>query len=401
MDRHWGHKRENEPTKHHIERIVILGALAFGASAGAQSVEKQATSEGPPATISDAELDEFEARLKYTEPEMAGLAIAEIIAEQGRDRVEALLRTGQTRRPTGPWAIQWLMIFAKDRHEAESLTGEARAEHFRKTLAYLQESYDATTHALQQARGEKDTEEKHASEPAPALQKAYASFLIAVKNMPNPPRTDRDVYNWLADNPAKIADYELPDYRTWLRGPRAVRNETLRSMIPSLQECLALATLEAGETAIAKRHARELLKNNTDSKSWNYGNIIHDANATLGRLALREGKVADAKRYLLKAGRTPGSPQLNSYGPSMALARELLEEGERNAVIEYLDLIGSFWGQGYGYKTNEKASRGKRALLQQWKTEIRAGKIPKHRKWLRTGDDSKNGAREKVSENSS
>ncbi len=391
MDRHCGHKGENEPTRHRIEWVVILGALACGASGGAQSVEKQASSEGVPATISDAELDEFEARLKYSEPEMVGLAIPGIIAEQGRDRVEALLRAGQTRRPTGPWAIQWVMIFAQDRLEAKSLTGEARKEHFRKTLAYLQESYDATTHALQQTRGEQDTEEKHASEPSPALQKAYASFLIAVKNMPNPPRTDRDVYNWLADNPAKIDDYDLPDYQTWLRGPRKVRNETLRSMIPILQEYLALATLEAGETATAKRHASESLKNNTDSKSWNYGNIIHNANETLGLLALREGKVPEAKRYLLKAGQTPGSPQLNSYGPSMDLARELLEEGERNAVIEYLDLIGSFWGQGYGYKTNETAARGKRALLQQWKTDIRAGKIPKHRKWLRPGDDSKDG----------
>ena len=260
MDRHCGHKGDNEPTRHHIEWVVVLGALAFGASVGAQSVEKQASSEGAPPTISDAELDEFEARLKYSEPHMAGSVIFGVIAEQGRDRVEALLRAGQTRRPAALWGIQWQMMFTQDRLEAKPLTGEARKEHFRKALAYLQESYDATTHALQQARGEKDTEEKHASEPAPALQKAYASFLIAVKNMPNPPRTDRDVYNWLADNPAKIDDYELPDYRTWLRGPCKVRNETLRFMIPSLQECLALATLEAGETATAKRQvARPLL----------------------------------------------------------------------------------------------------------------------------------------------
>ncbi len=391
MDRHCGHKGDNEPTRHHIEWVAILGAIAFGASAGAQSVEKQASSEGAPATISDAELDGFEARLKYSQPHMAGSVIFGVIAEQGRDRVEALLRAGQTRRPTGPWAIQWLMIFAQDRLEGKSLTGEARKEHARKALAYLQESYDATTHALQQTRGEQDTEEKHASEHAPALQKAYASFLIAVKNMPNPARTDRDVYNWLADNPAKIDDYKLPDYQTWLRGLRKVRNEMLRSMIPNLQGDLALAALEAGETATAKRRARELLKNNTDSKSWNYGNIIHDANEILGRLALREGKVAEAKRHLLKAGQTPGSPQLNSYGPSMDLARELLEQGERNAVIEYLDLIGKFWGQRYGYKANERFSREKRALLQQWKTDIRAGKIPKHRKWLRPGDDSKDG----------
>ena len=408
MDRHCGHKRDNEPTSHHIEWVVVLGALAFGASVGAQSVEKQASSEGAPPTISDAELDEFEARLKYSQPHMVGSVIFGVIAEQGRNRVEALLRAGQTRRPAALWGIQWQMMFAQDRLEAKTLTGEARKEHFRKALAYLQESYDATTHALQHARAEKGTEEKHAFEHAPAEQ-AYASFVIAVKNMPNPPRTDRDIYNWLADSPAKVRadrdkhngladklakvldDYELPDYETWLRHICKARNEMLRDMIPNLQGELALAALEAGEMATAKRHASELLKNNTDSKSWSYGNIIHNMNEILGRVALREGKVAEAKRHLLKAGQTPGSPQLNSYGPSMDLARELLEEGERNAVIEYLDLIGTFWGQGYRYKANERFSRKKRALLQQWKTDIRAGKIPKHRKWLRPGDDSKDG----------
>jgi len=38
---------------------------------------------------------------------------------------------------------------------------------------------------------------------------------------------------------------------------------------------------------------------------------------------LKEGKVEDAKHYLLEAGKTPGSPQLNSFGPDMSLAEEL------------------------------------------------------------------------------
>jgi len=50
-----------------------------------------------------------------------------------------------------------------------------------------------------------------------------------------------------------------------------------------------------------------------------------------------------AKKYLLKAGKMPGSPQLDSYGPNMTLAKELLEKGEREVVIEYFQMCASFW----------------------------------------------------------
>ena len=43
-------------------------------------------------------------------------------------------------------------------------------------------------------------------------------------------------------------------------------------MLPSLQIDLALAALEAGETELAKKHATETLKKNTDAESWDYGN---------------------------------------------------------------------------------------------------------------------------------
>jgi hypothetical protein len=99
-------------------------------------------------------------------------------------------------------------------------------------------------------------------------------------------------------------------------------NETLEAVLPGLRMDLALAALEAGELELAKKHAAETLRNNNDPKGWNYGNIIHKANQILGRCALREGKPADAKMHLLAAGATPGSPQLDSFGPQMQLAGE-------------------------------------------------------------------------------
>jgi hypothetical protein len=46
---------------------------------------------------------------------------------------------------------------------------------------------------------------------------------------------------------------------------------------------------------------------------WNYGNAVHKANLALGRVALRDGDIEQAKHYLIEAGKTPGSPQLNSF----------------------------------------------------------------------------------------
>jgi len=105
----------------------------------------------------------------------------------------------------------------------------------------------------------------------------------------------------------------------------------------------ALALLEADRLAEAKKLAKDALNNNIDIHSWNYGNIINAANTILGRVALREGDIEEAKIYLMLSAETTGSPQLNSFGPSFILARELLQQGEKNTVLGYLDRIAVFW----------------------------------------------------------
>ena len=59
-------------------------------------------------------------------------------------------------------------------------------------------------------------------------------------------------------------------------------------------------------------------------------------------------RLAEAKKRLLDAGKTPGSPQLNSFGPNMTLAKEMLEAGEKSAVLEYLQLCEKFWSMEDG-----------------------------------------------------
>lgn len=110
----------------------------------------------------------------------------------------------------------------------------------------------------------------------------------------------------------------------------------------------------------AQEHARLLPKYKGD---WNYGNAFQDVNIVMGRLALAEGRMEDARRYLLKAGDTPGSPQLKSFGPNMTLARDLLLHGEREVVLEYFGKCSRFW----------KMDRG---ALERWTAQVRAGKIP-------------------------
>ena len=78
-------------------------------------------------------------------------------------------------------------------------------------------------------------------------------------------------------------------------------------------------------------------------QSWNYGNAIHVANLVLGRVALAKGEMDDARKFLLAAGKTPGSPQLKSFGPDMVFAIEMLRKGEKDTVLQYFDLCEKFW----------------------------------------------------------
>ncbi len=105
-------------------------------------------------------------------------------------------------------------------------------------------------------------------------------------------------------------------------------------------------------------------------------------NEVLGRAAPRAGNRDEARRALLAASATPGSPQLDSYGPNFELAREMLGKGEKDVVIQYLDLVGKFWGHDDPKRPQYSALAARHAaLLAKWKQEIREGKIPTDANW--------------------
>lgn len=127
---------------------------------------------------------------------------------------------------------------------------------------------------------------------------------------------------------------------------------------------LARNAFEAGDLVKAYKYAEDLLKKSSEYKNnWNYGNAIHHGNQILGRIALASGDIEKAKKYLLESANTQGSPQLNSFGPNMTLAKELLEKNERDVVIHYFKICEKFWKRG-----NEK--------LKNWANIVKGGGIP-------------------------
>ena len=127
---------------------------------------------------------------------------------------------------------------------------------------------------------------------------------------------------------------------------------------------LAKVAFESGDMEKAKTYATELLNKAAHYKNnWNYGNAIHHGNLILGRIALKSGDLEKAKEYLIEAGKTPGSPQLNSFGPNMTLAKELLEKSEKEVVIKYFQLCADFWEMG-------------KDDLKNWTSIVKEGGVP-------------------------
>jgi len=126
----------------------------------------------------------------------------------------------------------------------------------------------------------------------------------------------------------------------------------------------AKASFDFGNKDQARWLAEELQNMVGDYPTdWNYGNAVHDVNIVFGRIAVSEGRIEDAKAHLLGAGKSPGSPQMNSFGPNMSLAKDLLEIGEKEVILKYFKLCAKFWKKKF-------------SKLDQWTREVQSGQIP-------------------------
>jgi len=132
---------------------------------------------------------------------------------------------------------------------------------------------------------------------------------------------------------------------------------------------LMKASLDAQAYGSAEELATQLLaRAKVFETTWIYGEALHAAHIVLGQIALTRGYIAMAVEQLLAAGRTPGSPQLNAFGPDFDLAARILDSGQPNAVIEYLESCKTFW------------TRNVRAL-EQWQLAIKKGGSPTFKVW--------------------
>jgi hypothetical protein len=124
--------------------------------------------------------------------------------------------------------------------------------------------------------------------------------------------------------------------------------------------------LEVSDVGKAQSCAERMLANAEalkDEQPSSKGDALNKAHNFMGRVALHKGDLEKAKQELLAAGNVPGDGTLTSLGPNMALAKELLEKGEREVVLQYLDLCGKFWPYG---------SR----QLAAWKLAVQNGNMP-------------------------
>ena len=126
----------------------------------------------------------------------------------------------------------------------------------------------------------------------------------------------------------------------------------------------AQAAFEAGDSAKAAAWSIEMLTAAEKAENGReYSDEVHYGNIVLGRIALRQGDTTSASTHLLKAADTTGNSHLDTFGPNMMLAKEMLDRGWNKPVLEYLEACSKFW----------KSDDGK---LAKWQSDVAAGKTP-------------------------
>jgi len=169
----------------------------------------------------------------------------------------------------------------------------------------------------------------------------------------------------------------------WLERSRRIRRErmdkrgdawTRRDEFGDLlaRAHIAPAAVVAGDVGRAERYANEILRTREVAMAGGAPTHVdlgaresYIAHIILGNVVLARGEVGAASEHLRLASRAapPSSPSLSTLGPDTELAAALLEQGEREAVVEYLTTMKDVWRRGA-------------RQLDRWIAEIESGRTP-------------------------
>jgi hypothetical protein len=167
---------------------------------------------------------------------------------------------------------------------------------------------------------------------------------IDARFMPDPPVNHADRAKAVRNKLAAAPDA----YSRWVSVGSAAY---WTAWTPAQDEAIALAN----ETlALAPQYKQD----------WNYGNALHGAHSALGLIALRTNDRIAARKHLIASASTSGSPQMDTFGPNMGFAAEMIRAGEREAALEYFALCRKFWEMG-------------QTKLSIWEQVVREGGEPK------------------------
>ncbi len=170
-----------------------------------------------------------------------------------------------------------------------------------------------------------------AAAPPSAVDDVRASLLAHVPQ--RGPGRQRSPETW--ERYAALTLLIAARYATWPSSAEDDPEEVTRSS--------GWQAIEAGDVAGAERTGDALLAAATDPDHWNYGNLIHDGHIFIGYARFLASDNAGAARELHRAGTTPGSPQLASFGPDLTLAWELMRRGQDQAALAYFKSVARFW----------------------------------------------------------
>jgi hypothetical protein len=96
--------------------------------------------------------------------------------------------------------------------------------------------------------------------------------------------------------------------------------------------------------------------------------LLHRFHIVMGHVALALNDVQLAREHLEAAGSVPASAVISSFGPDFTLASALLDRGERDSVLSYLECCKEIW-------------TSKEGMLDAWKTDVESGVSPDFNSW--------------------